>query len=52
MINYNGSDGVFLSNNELEYIKSSIENNNLLLIGLISYIQQQNNNPFDYLLKK
>lgn len=51
MINYNGSDGVFLSNSEVEYIKSSIENNNLLLIGLISYIQQENISPFDFLLK-
>jgi len=49
-INLNGVNGVFLSNNEVENIKSCISNNNLLLIGLISYIQQEKKSPFDYLL--
>ena len=49
-VNINGVDGVFLSNKEMDYIKSCIEHNNLLLIGLIMYMQELNNNNFDYLL--
>lgn len=49
-VNLNGVTGVYLSNKEVEYIKSCIEYNNLLLIGLILYMQELNNSSFDYLL--
>ena len=49
-VNLNGVTGVFLSDKEVRYIKSCIEYNNLLLIGLIVYMQELNNSSFDYLL--
>ena len=48
-INYNGAEGVFITNGEFDYIKLCIKNNNLLMIALIDLIAD---NPFDYILHR
>lgn len=51
-INYNGVDGVFIPNNEFEYIKSTVKANKLLLTGLIEELAKDNPNTFGYLLNE
>ena len=49
-INYNGTDGFFIPNNEFNYIKETINNNTLLLKSFKKELSKNNVNSFDYLL--
>lgn len=49
-INYNGVDGVFIPNDEFDYIKKTIKTNSILLNSLILELSKDNPNVFDYLL--
>lgn len=49
-INYNGVDGVFIPNNEFDYIKQTVKTNSELLNQILTELAKNNPNSFDYLL--
>ena len=49
-VNIDGVDGVFIPNDEFNYIKGVIKNNNLLLVALLEAVPKSDDNIFDYFL--